>query len=207
MYYAVIVVSIHAPARGATDGSARLEDDVAKIVSTTARAGRDRPLGTTIPTGASGFNPRARAGRDTSSSLASSALPSDVSIHAPARGATRQSWPKSRRLDRFNPRARAGRDTVQVDATSSAAHVSIHAPARGATDLLTLQLVRHYSVSIHAPARGATTMFASSCAASSAVSIHAPARGATLRSQLRLLAARAFQSTRPRGARRHVARA
>ncbi|SMP64743.1 hypothetical protein SAMN06296020_1125 [Anoxynatronum buryatiense] len=78
----------------------------------------------------------------------------DVSIHAPARGAT-----SAYVLFLWN------------------GCVSIHAPARGAT--CTYQRVRFTdTVSIHAPARGATGDPVPR-AASTIVSIHAPARGAT----------------------------
>ncbi len=104
-------------------------------------------------TSGEGFNPRARTGRDAwisarqrPSSWFQSTRPHGarpvgpgrlgilrmVSIHAPARGATRAAGPPSRSF-----------------------RVSIHAPARGAT--LPGQLLGHVAaVSIHAPARGAT---------------------------------------------------
>ncbi len=71
------------------------------------------------------FNSRSRAGSDGRAPHNPPGL--EVSIHAPARGATgRVAWP------------------------SSARSVSIHAPARGATPA-------SYCASIHAPARGATS--------------------------------------------------
>ena len=79
----------------------------------------------------------------------------DVSIHAPARGATRP---------------------AENDAPVES--VSIHAPARGATTTLR-PLVRRRLVSIHAPARGATVGADVIDFAARRVSIHAPARGAT----------------------------
>ena len=84
------------------------------------------------------FNPRARAGRDHHRACHPGYYA--VSIHAPARGATRR--------------------RKQIMANSS---VSIHAPARGAT-----RRARHprprCRVSIHAPARGATTLKPKNCA-------------------------------------------
>ncbi len=77
------------------------------------------------------FNPRAREGRDTP--ISSQITGADVSIHAPARGAT------------FH-------DGVLYDSIS----VSIHAPARGATCGGRL-FWSGCAVSIHAPARGATS--------------------------------------------------
>ena len=75
------------------------------------------------------FNPRTRKGCDSEYPISRFAL--DVSIHAPARGATRH-----------------GRVNAPLD-------VSIHAPARGATEKA-FEVNRRFLVSIHAPARGAT---------------------------------------------------
>ena len=118
-----------------------------------------------------GFNPRTREGCDSSDMLRDmfkeefqSTHPRgvrpkfififtycrNVSIHAPARGAT---LPFEEKVKVFN--------------------VSIHAPARGAT-LIINDKANGIDVSIHAPARGATLLTA--CAKSlSVVSIHAPA--------------------------------
>ena len=122
-----------------------------------------------------GFNPRARTGRDSSGghsnrckvlfqstrphgarrpTLEGSAGAAVVSIHAPARGAT-------------------GVGVVAGVGTC----VSIHAPARGATGWHLLELTDDM-VSIHAPARGATCRHRGE-KFRGAVSIHAPARGAT----------------------------
>ncbi len=120
--------------------------------STPPRGGRRR--GGRSGGGSWGFNPRPRAGGDSPGTPASrrslkfqSTPPRggrprgraprphhrhEVSIHAPARGAT-QRW-------------------IPV---SSQPEVSIHAPARGATEC-SVQLIGEPIVSIHAPARGAT---------------------------------------------------
>ena len=122
-----------------------------------------------------GFNPRAREGRD--------ALRADgwylrsVSIHAPARGATKSNC-----------------------YAAYITEVSIHAPARGATPPICLSCCSAWfqstrprgarrkntrfwgvfqQVSIHAPARGATHNNKQQTI-TTGVSIHAPARGATL---------------------------
>ena len=76
------------------------------------------------------FNPRARAGRDFRGR--GRFLRSQVSIHAPARGATGFQFP-----------------------LQDVSDVSIHAPARGAT-CWGWKMIRSILVSIHAPARGAT---------------------------------------------------
>ena len=79
-----------------------------------------------------------------------------VSIHSPARGATRGVVPTLWRPPGFNPRSRTGSDLCPA-AGLRRKTVSIHAPARGAT-----KWQRHFCgrchVSIHAPARGATAL-------------------------------------------------
>ena len=55
-----------------------------------------------------------------------------VSIHAPARGATRPCGAFQGTEKSFNPRAREGRDHT-LRSPGKGAGVSIHAPARGAT--------------------------------------------------------------------------
>ena len=142
-----------------------------------ARAGRDLSpdrSGRCIPCC---FNPRARAGRDCTV-FACHGFDSQVSIHAPARGAT------------FVP-------AVSYQPVA----VSIHAPARGATSNPDGYVERGVYVSIHAPARGATTFMRTSRGAHRRFQstrprgarryIHGTSRGAHRR----------FQSTRPRGAR------
>jgi len=81
---AVIMVSIHAPARGAT-------------LSQLQRKSKD-----------GGFNPRARTGRDVWCAFI--VYRYVVSIHAPARGATILIGRLGANVERFNPRARTGRD-------------------------------------------------------------------------------------------------
>ena len=78
--------------------------------STPPRGGR-RADGQTLHHGHACFNPRPRAGGDLNR-CRHRVLPRDVSIHAPARGATPlpDSGPSLSRS--FNPRPRAGGDTV-----------------------------------------------------------------------------------------------
>ena len=82
-----LIVSIHAPARGAT---------VVRLAGPVRRRC---------------FNPRARAGRD-GDFLGVRVMSEYVSIHAPARGATGRTVPIPSTHSRFNPRARAGRDAL-----------------------------------------------------------------------------------------------
>ena len=120
------------------------------------------------------FDPRSRTGSDYPSSRSSDAL--QVSIHAPARGATHRHG-----------------------LLAAHALVSIHAPARGATRHRGAP-TRSEAVSIHAPARGATR-----CrhiqARQDAVSIHAPARGATEDHFNHASGPAVFRSTLPHGER------
>jgi len=123
----------------------------------------------------------------------------DVSIHAPAWGATL--CPECYRKAQMEFQSTRPRGARLGDATLYLGDclVSIHAPAWGATiaDDYNQQQAR---VSIHAPAWGATD---NRCQESdySTVSIHAPAWGATSSFMGRVTNAGGFQSTRPRGAR------
>ena len=190
-----LAVSIHAPARGATKNAGRRERAIEVSIHAPAR-GATSVSGKEIE-GEHGFNPRAREGRDCVKSQ--SHLTRSKFQSTRPRGARRISImffpppPKS-----FNPRAREGRDAEHVERRMRFV-VSIHAPARGAT-LQTKSLLTVKLVSIHAPARGATPA-ARASAPAVLVSIHAPARGATTSMSIRVVSC-AFQSTRPRGARR-----
>ena len=170
-----LLVSIHAPARGATVVVSAIPDLAPVSIHAPARGATtpctDNLIGdrfqSTLPHGERPgcclrtrwkpcFNPRSRTGSDSRFRAArprhiqfQSTLPhgerrydaSDVrleqhvSIHAPARGATRP------------PRGGFLLETV-----------SIHAPARGATKELFAAAQTH-GVSIHAPARGATYIY------------------------------------------------
>ena len=103
----------------------------------------------------------------------------NISIHAPARGATdlenriaghikfQSTLPRGERrskgreprcLGYFNPRSREGSDALKA-AGFEVLTISIHAPARGATQVDQRSRCR-ITISIHAPARGATSIFA-----------------------------------------------
>ena len=122
------IVSIHAPAGGATRSCGLCLIWIWRF-NPRARRGRDfSPILGGI--GISSFNPRARRGRDCSGSWVQ--VEGYVSIHAPAGGATLSS--------------------VTAYLTGL---VSIHAPAGGATYSYG-KLTHRTFVSIHAPAGGAT---------------------------------------------------
>ena len=148
------VVSIHAPAWGATwpasSGSCR-----EVCFNPRTRVGCDSCL-TAWHRRSSCFNPRTRVGcdRHTAAGVNGNAL---VSIHAPAWGATTDAGQKALEEASFNPRTRVGCDGGDGDSLFIIQIVSIHAPAWGAT-------CRHREthqpsrVSIHAPAWGATRL-------------------------------------------------
>ena len=181
-----------------------------------ARKGRDASAPHVFPLHR-GFNSRARKGRDEDGAWKMRAV--TVSIHAPARGATRavrrQPWnaqvsihapargatatrrPPCSTSRGFNSRARKGRDESRLY-HGLGREVSIHAPARGAT----------YAIMSHKPTRGGFNSRARKgrdsmpvkALSPSIVSIHAPARGATREVMYRWRRL-VFQFTRPQGAR------
>ena len=101
----------------------------------------------------------------------------------------------------FNPRSREGSDGISCRIFGFYYFISIHAPARGATQHHHYILSQDMEISIHAPARGATRLFSGKFFAifnfnprsregSDPLSVHRPHHLS------------AFQSTLPRGERR-----
>ena len=188
-------VSIHAPAKGATHLHVEAHRGT-QCFNPRAREGRDEALESRTPYDRS-FNPRAREGRD--SGLIASQSPKEVSIHAPAKGATARSGldlddgevsihaPAKGATgsgrdfkpvpEGFNPRAREGRDTDRC--AKGVDSRGFNPRAREGRDVLPDPVgITRTGVSIHAPAKGATP---------------APELSSTLNIP--------FQSTRPRRAR------
>ena len=167
------VISIHAPARGAT--------------RRVRRPAYDRRISIHAP--ARGATQRQRDGH----------RGDRISIHAPARGATPASAAfsgDSLRFQSTHPRGvrRNGNETGIAAIAFQSTHprgvrpralhgrramdaISIHAPARGATNFK-LSEYQRLVISIHAPARGATGRACNGYDLRG-ISIHAPARGAT----------------------------
>ena len=124
-----LVVSIHAPAGGATGGST---DPTYRSPSFNPRSRGGSDTGSSGRTRATrSFNPRSRGGSDS------------LSVRILACGSC------------FNPRSRGGSDRRQPERGADAEQVSIHAPAGGATSG-DAEPRRCAAVSIHAPAGGAT---------------------------------------------------
>ena len=210
-------ISIHAPARGATPKGATTATGLYISIHAPARGATQSPR--SFLRCPRYFNPRSREGSDTEGKalvmlvvLFQSTLPrgerrlycfsksnsKQISIHAPARGATsiilsflyapifQSTLPRGERPDSQHLFFR------QI-------HISIHAPARGATKRFAIisaslsnfnprsregsdydgqNVKKEEYISIHAPARGATNN-ADRIRNMSDISIHAPARGAT----------------------------
>jgi len=188
-------VSIHAPARGATPGR-RAGCSGPSGFNPRARAGRDSGSSTRFRSPSS-FNPRARAGRDLRACTMISR--SDVSIHAPARGATPRDFSTPDTYTSFNPRARAGRDHGPHDEEHHQNDVSIHAPARGATAWPTIDSLFFSCFNPRARA-GRDPMRRKSSSTARRFNPRARA-GRDRRGEPMLLHLVQFQSTRPRGAR------
>ena len=122
----------------------------------------------------------------------------DVSIHAPARGATYIKDILTNENTFQSTRPRGARHACGIIAPHHAKFQSTR--PRGARHHRLQFGGRDIAVSIHAPARGATIDRHVAEAARERVSIHAPARGAT-RFEGAIGRRQKFQSTRPRGAR------
>ena len=192
-------VSIHAPTGGATYQHAR-DRRQAGGFNPRAHGGRDW----SSATGRSSrnrFNPRAHGGRDPGHRLGKGAI---RGFNPRAHGGRDVQKPQCTHLRRsFNPRAHGGRDRGHPGGRSHR-EVSIHAPTGGATNGQTIRQTTD-EVSIHAPTGGATN--GASCRPTSKRCFNPRAHGGRdLRYDPRNCHAQRFQSTRPRGARRHLPR-
>ena len=128
---AVSIVSIHAPARGATWHISH--SDFPRLFQSTLPHG-ERQLYcelSVIYTQVSIHAPARGATIITSIVF----IFINVSIHAPARGATYIDGYQPQRRTCFNPRSRTGSDFGVNGIIDKAIDVSIHAPARGATNV------------------------------------------------------------------------
>ena len=123
-------ISIHAPARGATDFW-KASSCFSLVFQSTLPRGERRFSTFTHFSPRPYFNPRSREGSD-EKGFADNLLEDEISIHAPARGATPSRWWCLDRTLYFSPRSREGSDGVLPPQAQRIA-ISIHAPARGAT--------------------------------------------------------------------------
>ena len=103
-----IIISIHAPARGATGLLQVTKRNAIKFQSTLPRG--ERPtIRSHFLSFRCHFNPRSREGSDQMQAQKRAIL-QRISIHAPARGATVAGYAKMLTEEDFNPRSREGSD-------------------------------------------------------------------------------------------------
>ncbi len=201
-------VSIHAPAWGATN---TLKLDAAEVkfqftrprgarqttwqrkttgtgFNSRARVGRDK-MPVVECEGGSSFNSRARVGRDSTRCCADFIM---LFQFTRPRGARRSRRARGRRNSCFNSRARVGRDTISADNQRELHWFQFTRP-RGARQESPAHGILPERVSIHAPAWGATYLCLS-LSRLAGVSIHAPAWGATPYRQAAQARRRSFNS-------------
>ena len=146
----------------------------ALFLSTRPRGARRRPS-SHRPAHVSCFYPRARGGRDRREGRVEQFL--DVSIHAPAGGATSTCGAAWRLPGRFYPRARGGRDLILPTPHLTRLGVSIHAPAGGATRYMCWAMTGR---GFYPRARGGRDLFMRSPSPNSSVFLSTRPRGARL---------------------------
>ena len=191
-----LVVSIHAPAWGATS-AVMPSSDVVSCFNPRARVGRDR-MRDRQHAGRACFNPRARVGRDHCKPCQTRG----THCFNPRARVGRDIVMNSRLRDvyGFNPRARVGRDFDSLTGDEKHDVVSIHAPAWGATRTGRSRIVFPIRFNPRARVGRDRGSNSTSCATSSfnpraRVGRDCSVAGSGPRHT-------AFQSTRPRGARR-----
>ncbi len=168
-----------------------------KFQSTRPHGARPRAINRGSVMGTS-FNPRARMGRDTGQA-STYHRDTEVSIHAPAWGATLRSIIFIERERSFNPRARMGRDAVICRSICSQS--CFNPRARMGRDPLSWPTAKGPREFQSTRPHGARRRNKVRAWLDFLVSIHAPAWGATLISSSIAPASSSFQSTRPHGAR------
>ena len=125
---------------------------------------------------------------------------SDISIHAPARGATPLSWGGVQEMS-ISIHAPARGATVRCRFPTTATAYFNPRPREGGDRVLNSSYDPSYSFQ-STPPRGGRRRYSRLSKPVRGISIHAPARGATLCSRRRWRPGR-FQSTPPRGGRPH----
>ena len=189
------IISIHAPARGATFCHLLALLNTRNF-NPRSREGSDGFFGL-FQILSSYFNPRSREGSDCRS-LFRFSRSCDFNPRS-REGSDSFAAPTLNLLSNFNPRSREGSDAI-LSRDPRNAEISIHAPARGATMQAQKRAILQ-RISIHAPARGATRSLFRIAKAGSYFNPRSregsdvnplPRRGASIR----------FQSTLPRGERR-----
>ena len=148
------MISIHAPARGATFGAAA-PHIIDQFQSTLPRGERLSPFSVWIINVL--FQSTLPRGERRNATVYRYFITYDISIHAPARGATCRQTQRRRSSGYFNPRSREGSDRIFRTFSNSffvfqstLPRGERHSPFR----IFSISLL----ISIHAPARGATSI-------------------------------------------------
>ena len=145
-----IIISIHAPAKGATDSGRKDLKYASRFQSTLPRRERPKNL-PTISAQLQFQSTLPRRERQPSETETEESTEFQSTLPRRERRGSRHSL---QLLVYFNPRSREGSDTF-VRRYVPRIYISIHAPAKGATGSGTPQFLR-ILISIHAPAKGAT---------------------------------------------------
>ena len=145
-----LVISIRAPARGATRVPCRISSDMVYF-NPRSREGSDVIVISGITCHSISIRAPARGATACAGRLQ---IRFDISIRAPARGATAGRFYTFVQSFDFNPRSREGSDGMVVKEILTD-EISIRAPARGAT-MSRCTVRKDIDISIRAPARGAT---------------------------------------------------
>ena len=186
-------ISIHAPARGATREAGSGTESTGNF-NPRSREGSDHVWKMSIKNRWH-FNPRSREGSDTPESTG--VLHVTISIHAPARGATKfavtgrasegfqSTLPRGERLcpmygclyiQHFNPRSREGSDTLSLHVIRHCTHFNPR--SREGSDYVELVDI-DIKTDFNPRSREGSDDFVSQREQFTGISIHAPARGAT----------------------------
>ena len=169
-----LVISIHAPAKGATSVKGVIIRVVAIFQSTLPRRER-RYCRCRCPCHFVFQSTLPRRERQCLYPLRCPVF--QISIHAPAKGATGYVL-RILHSSGISIHAPAKGATLWCHRISFPLYISIHAPAKGATHGSSSRTHNQRYISIHAPAKGATSHRAL-WHLSADISIHAPAKGAT----------------------------
>ena len=102
----------------------------------------------------------------------------NISIHAPAKGATKAGIRRSAPSSDFNPRTREGCDAFEIKTQDKYLQISIHAPAKGATLFASVCNVPEFLFQSTHPRR-VRPQGTDETTGGGGISIHAPAKGAT----------------------------
>ncbi len=127
----LFIISIHAPAKGATNESKSCGNDIKISIHAPAKGATRRTKSYIAQNLFQSTLPR----RERPAGFVYLYKTNDISIHAPAKGATRHSPRISGSRPYFNPRSREGSDGVYFVTQATSEKISIHAPAKGATSV------------------------------------------------------------------------